>query len=319
MDTNNLDKKPDIGRYLIIKNITCIILFATIFNKLALAQSVTLPTQTELPLQFNTGNEPPYGLPSTIITIQGKDIPIILDTGASKSKDISLSEYALNNIHVRFTGKVICFKTVQGNLCQKEFIVPELRIGSFILKNVKGTLMRKLWGYDKGFDEGFRATESLRNGIIGLPLLSKFNVVIDYPDSKLVLIKKSHKPFNYDIKNWIPIKFEGPLQTHLNIDGKSLILRWDTGATPSVIKSSVIKNYKKQSCQIEPPYILDNCSSIVTKSFTTNEGSKLPRTWFKIMNIPSYAPFDGLIGSNFFRENLVYCDFNDHYIYVKHR
>jgi hypothetical protein len=41
-------------------------------------------TQTTLPLEFNTGNPAPYGMASTVITIEGKTFPIIVDTGAKK-------------------------------------------------------------------------------------------------------------------------------------------------------------------------------------------------------------------------------------------
>ena len=43
----------------------------------------------------------------------------------------------------------------------------------------------------------------------------------------------------------------------------------------------------------------------------------LPNTWFKVTNLPSYAPFDGLLGSNFYSENLVYFDFDKQQIFVK--
>lgn len=67
----------------------------------ALSQSLT---QTTLSLQFNTGNPAPHGMPSTFISVQGKEIPIILDTRAMKS-EVVLSEHALVNIKVNYTGK----------------------------------------------------------------------------------------------------------------------------------------------------------------------------------------------------------------------
>ncbi|MCP0914551.1 hypothetical protein NKV53_09385 [Legionella sp. 27cVA30] len=57
-----------------------------------------------LPLKFNTGNEI-HGLPSCDIEIQGKKIPVILDTGASKY-ELALSRYALKNINVGRVFKV---------------------------------------------------------------------------------------------------------------------------------------------------------------------------------------------------------------------
>lgn len=57
--------------------------FVLIFTNYVFAQNIDLK-QTKLPLQFNTGNPAPYGMPSAVITIQSKKIPLIFDTGAQK-------------------------------------------------------------------------------------------------------------------------------------------------------------------------------------------------------------------------------------------
>ncbi len=93
------------------------------------------PTQTTLPLEFNTGNPAPYGMASAIITIEGKALPIIVDTGAKKY-GLALTKEALKKIHVQFTGKFICSNSLTGKHCEKEFIVPEVKLGSFTIKNV---------------------------------------------------------------------------------------------------------------------------------------------------------------------------------------
>src|SRR3990167_11100753 len=101
-------------------------------------------TQTILPLEFNTGNSSQNGLTSTVIDIQGHKIPLIFDTGDKKS-GISLSQYALHGINVKFTGKEICSRTMDGQMCRKEFILPEVKLGSIAIKNVTGTVMGKFW------------------------------------------------------------------------------------------------------------------------------------------------------------------------------
>lgn len=52
-------------------------------------------------------------------------------------------------------------------------------------------------------------------------------------------------------------------------------------------------------------------------SLKTIDNQLFPSTWFSVVDIPPSAPFDGLIGSNFYAENLVYFDFDSHKIYVK--
>lgn len=122
---------------------------------------------------------------------------MIFDTGAYKT-EITLSPHALKDIHVTYTGKQHCFPAMDGQYCEKEFIIPELKIGDFVLKNVTGQLMPKLWG---GHDEGFKATEASRDGVIGLALLSQFNILLDFPHSKAILVKQGASISGYDVKN----------------------------------------------------------------------------------------------------------------------
>jgi len=263
-------------------------------------------------LQFDFGNPAPYGGPSTVITIQGKEIPILLDTGAKKS-ELSLSSHALKNLNVNYTGKYECFKAVDGKYCEKTFIIPEVKLGSFVIKNVKGIMMSKLWG---GNDEGFKENEASRNGVIGFSLLSKFNLLLDYPSSKALLVKRGENPIGYDISKWISIPFSGHFNTRLYLNGELRTISWDTGAIPSVIRK--LANDKIIPCPGDAPYSKKNgCLSIVSTQLTTEKNVFLPNTWFKIVSLPSYAPFDGLIGSNFYSENLVYFDFDKQQIYVK--
>lgn len=65
------------------------------------------------------------------------------------------------------------------------------------------------------------------------------------------------------------------------------------------------------------PYSKNHCQSISSLSFASTDNAKLPNTWFRLTDIPSHAPFDGLIGGNFFEKNLVYFDFDQHRIFVK--
>ncbi len=297
----------DIKKYLVI---TTIALLAHI----TFAQA-SLQTKTTLPLQFNTGNPAPYGMPSTVIFIQGKKIPVILDTGAMKS-ELVLSKHALKNIQVKYTGKNICFHAVDGKYCQPEFILPEVKLGSFTVKNVTGSLMAQLWA--SNHTQGFKATEASKDGVIGLVLLSKFNLLLDYPNSKALLIKPNAKPHNYNINDWISIPFQDRLLTQLKLNGRTMTFGWDTGAVPSVIKQSVVKEFKQTPCPSNAPYAKRGCLSVVPQSLTTLSGKVTPKSWFRIDDIPSVAPFDGLFGANFFADNQVYFDFDNHLIYVNH-
>lgn len=275
----------------------------------------SFPTnQTFLPLKFDTGNKAPNGLPSTIIYIEGKAISLLFDTGANKS-ELTLSRRALKGLNVKFTGKQICFKSFDGKHCEKEFIIPKVKLGNFELKNVKGTLMPKLWG---GGGDNFMPTKASDNGVIGYNLLSKFNLLLDYPHAKVFLYKRGKRIAQFNFTRWINIPFTEQLHTNVSVNGKKMVLQWDTGSVPSVIKATSVKNMQTAKCRTNMSFGKDkNCRRLIVNNFYTAKGIKLPTTWLLIRDIPSFAPFDGLIGSNFYRKNLVYFDFDHNEIYVK--
>lgn len=276
--------------------------------------------ETSLPLQFDTGNSAPYGLPSTIITIEGKSIPIILDTGAKKF-GLALTKEALKKIHVHFTGKAICSFSRTGEHCYKEIIVPEVKLGHFSVKNVEGILVDEMW--DSGYDEkNFKATEASNNGLVGYALLSQFNFLLDYKNSKLTLINANKIPTDYDVSTWTAIPFSGHFNTKLFVDGKLLTFSWDTGAIPSIISRKAAQSFTQIPCPKDNPYrepgSVDNCFRVELNSLTTMNNEFISNTaWFSVSDMPDNVPFDGLIGSNFYANHLVYFDFDKHKIYVK--
>lgn len=277
------------------------------------AEETFTATETTLPLEFKTGNQPPYGLPSTFITVGKRTLPVIVDTGASNI-ELVLSRHALGNMPIQFTGNEVCFMAFDGKHCQPEFIIPQVRIGSFVLSNVRGTLMSELWG---GKEKDFITTEASRDGVLGLALLSRFNILLDFPHSKLTLIQPQSKPANYNVSNWVAIPFQENLETQLKVNGKLLKLDWDTGSVPSIIKRDIAANFKQARCPEATSYGEKNCFRVKTTSFMTSTGEQLPNTWFMVQDIPKDAPFDGLVGSNFFHENVIYIDFDQRKIYVK--
>jgi hypothetical protein len=294
--------------------ILLLILLLSFTSIISYAQDANAIEQTVLPLKFNTGNLAPYGMPSTTIMIQGKTIPLLLDTGAS-NVGIVLSAEAIKNINVQFTGKQDCFESMDGKHCEKKFIIPEMQMGKFTLKNVSGTLMPKLWG---GNDKNFKPTQASKNDVIGLRALSRFNLLLDYPNNKVTLIIPHSEPTNYDYKNWATASFhvKGGIITTANINGRPVKLVWDTGAIPSIISNSFSKEAIRCPTQIAKIYTRKDCQMVTSKNFTMNKEA-FPNAWFMLADVPKAAPFDGIVGSNFYQNNLVYFDFSNYKLYVQ--
>ncbi|MCK4870010.1 MAG: retroviral-like aspartic protease family protein [Gammaproteobacteria bacterium] len=259
---------------------------------------------TTLPLTFS------QELPSMPITIQGHTFNLLFDTGAS-STTIALSPRILKKIRVHYLNSKKCFRDVVGaKHCHQRFVIPSLRLGHFTLHNVIGTRMPKLWG---GFSKGFIPSAATKNGVIGLGLLKHFGLIIDYAHKRVVLSRKHTLPNNYYNYTWtrhIVFNMTYGINTTAYIDKAKLTLIWDTGAQPSSIKYSAKIKSKKRVCKSTYE---KKCRYIKTNDFIINK-QKLPNTWFHLTNYK--IPFDGLIGSSFFKKNIIFIDFKNHEIWI---
>lgn len=262
--------------------------------------------ETTLPLTFS------QDAPAITVEIQGKNIPLIFDTGDA-SDAITLSPEALQNLKVHFTGQQVCADSLSGKDCMQSFIIPELKIGDFVLQNVQGQLMPHIWGNDKGLV----MTQAWKDGVIGLPLLKNFGVLIDYPNDEIVLTKNFQMPNIIDKEDWvkIPFTFDKNISTTAEINGSPLKIVWDTGAIPSSIRSDIPINANISECPDRYKIVIPQCKRIKTTNFTMSK-QKLDNTWFIVRDMPQ-LPFDALLGSNFFANNLVFIDFKNNTLSVK--
>lgn len=251
------------------------------------------------------------GFPVVAIEIQGHSIPVIFDNGASRTS-IALSQEIVKKLELKLlpTNEKACFHDDTGKeTCLKVYTIPELKIGHKTLRNVPCQLMDKLWGGH--YDEGFIWFEAAKNGVLGLDFLRQFNVLVDYPSSRAILIPLGAYPHQYNVKNWIrmPVSTDGIIVA--NINGVTTKLVWDTGANHSIMKSTakVLTEGKIATIKGDPPY-----QSFETTTFTVCD-QPFPKTEFFIQK--SEFPFDGLIGSSFFKEHPVFFDFKNNVMWVK--
>lgn len=297
------------------KSSYCILLIGLLVIQAVVAQ----PQVATLPLQFNTGNAvagAATNLPSTTITIQGQSIPLVVDSGEAQVP-LALSEAVLQRIHTIKTNEESCATSiVTGKTCLPIVIIPEIEIGGFTLKHVRAEVMTHLWGDTQTSD--FKQSAASRNGVIGLPLLSQFNVLFDYSSASMTLFKRQSGKKPAGIKHWVAIAFHDHLLTHLIVDGQPMVMGWDTGAVPGVMKQTSVKTFKKYARPPGQPYgHAENCSRVIPMTLTTQTGQSLKPTWFIVRPFPPAAPFDGLMGANFFSHNRIYIDFEHHQLYVK--
>ena len=260
-----------------------------------------------LPIYFS-----PNGDPIASIQIQNHKIPLIFDNGASKSS-IVLSKNIIKKLNLRIipTDKKVCTLDDTGKkTCRTVYTIPELKIGSITMHNIPCELMDKLWGGHR--DEGFIWFEAAKNGVIGLNLLRQFNILADFKNSKVILSTLGKYPHQYDIKNWIqiPFSYEYGITTIAKINGVDTTLVWDTGANNSIMKSTAKILAEKKYCESK------NDPSCYFETTTFIVGDKqLPKTRFSIQK--DELPFDGLIGSSFFKEHKAFFDFKNNMLFIE--
>ncbi len=287
-----------------------------LFSFFLLSQTVLSFAQTvTLPLNLDNGLLVPYGLPSIKVQIQGQTIPLLLDTGSADG--IVLSKNIIDRLKVNWTGKQRCSMTQSGKRCFATFFIPTLKLGSFILHDVQGSEITKEWG--NWPYQTFHKTAAFNNGIVGLAVLRQFNLLIDEPRKRLVLISLSDTQHLYNTQDWLelPIQFahQVNLFTPINYEGKTEQLAWDTAFIPAMLKSEPRWKQAAAPCSFQAE-LTDPKAKCVTVKHFTNQKYDFPATEFLLLDFPGF-PFAGIVGATFFQQHVVLFNFERQKILVQ--
>jgi len=258
---------------------------------------------TEIPLYFSSR------IPLVNVEIENSKIPFMLDTGAAQESIVineSLSK-KLKIYKTRETKKSVDFfgNTQEG----KEFIISSIRLGDFVLHNIKGTI-RQPWGLKK--NQKAPPALAFGNGIIGLKLLKKFKIIIDYPHKNLVLIKNKIPP-RYTLKNWNVLFFDPQcgdgIVTQAYIQHSLITLLWDTGANFMPLHPRHDIRGRIHSC---PSYVEKSLDDTICKMLKVSNlkiGKKEYNNIDFILVSFQEPKVDGFIGEPFLAKHIIYIDF----------
>ena len=261
-------------------------------------------------LTFDNG----YNLPSVIMDFQDKKIPFILDTGSKSALHLPMA--LINKIPNKTeNSEKLKFNDLTGDIKEvRSFIVDKLKLGSFIFNNVQ-VLEYKSWGLFISSDlnksnpekKGIDAEKS----VIGLGLFKDYVLNINYPENKIT-ISDDIKISDDLNKNWFSIPF------HLNnyglvinlFDGiRNYEMILDTGAAVSIIKEKSLSPFSKKLTI--PKYNF---------RYTALEMADVDSVKVEaiiIDSLPDVFEPDGILGSNFFRENIVKIDFRNKQMWIQ--
>jgi hypothetical protein len=248
---------------------------------------------TIIPIEIEIKTDGISGIPLLPITLKGKEILLDLDSAAFAP--IHLNPEIVQMLDLEYTGKSITIYDIKGNRFKtKEFIVPELHLGDFKLLNVIGY-------------EDWTPKDRLfanENGLIGSGILRRFKLIVDYPESRIVLVKEGGTPpKDYQVSNWIRLPQITTWEAELDDTRYRLKLGWDTCASFSIIKPRREFVRKKDERRI-----------VKFSNLRINNHDFGPIE-FAICDFN--LPIDGCLGYNFFKTHKVYFDFENDIVAIK--
>ena len=261
-------------------------------------------------LTFDNGNN----LPTVIVDFQGKKTPFILDTGAKSALHLPMA--LINKIPNKTeNAEKMKFNDLTGDTKEvKSFIVDKLKLGSFIFNNVQ-VLEYKSWGLfmlnDRTKTDHDKEEIDAEKSLIGLGLFKDYVLTINYPENKITISDDIKGSDNLN-KNWFSIPF------YLNnyglvinlFDGlKNYKMILDTGAAVSIIKEKSLSPFSKKLTI--PKYNF---------RYTALEMADLDSVKVEaiiINSLPDVFEPDGILGSNFFLENIVKIDFKNKQMWIQ--
>lgn len=174
-------------------------------------------------------------LPVVEVQTQGRTLQLIVDLGGTDA--LSLSQSALAELEVEFTGRSRTIFDAFGRLWRgREFFVPEVDLAGLALRDVRGYEIP-----DSRFNipGGSGAEDAQLDGYIGVDLLRQFNVLVDYPNGRLVFVEHDAPP-PVAIDDWPGSRFSfgrAGVVSPIRLDGRRIRANWDTGASHTVIRS----------------------------------------------------------------------------------
>ncbi len=240
----------------------------------------------QVPLELRSG------MPTTTVSIGGTQLNLFVDLGGYSA--IALTEAELKRVAVRYLTDSTRSTNASGDIYEsRRFVAPGVSLG--------GVLLGDLEGSEFIFPE--TAAPPDRNGFIGFALLSRFLLIVDYPNRSLRLYASGSKDamtrecgdnsFEIDVVS-------GIAQSIADTDYGRLVFSWDTGSTRSVVRPSAIGGRVRTGAPGSgtPTYRM---AKFVLGGRDFGPQSFLPIDYRGVM-------VDGVLGTDFFASRVVCLD-----------
>jgi hypothetical protein len=234
-------------------------------------------------------------LPVVEVSVAGKVLPVLLDLGGFDS--LALRPEALAGLGAQFTGKKRRWVDNRGRRFRsREYVLPEVVIGDLRLGNVRGY-------EDRGEAPAVPGLQGGLQGYLGLGVLARLSLVIDYPGKRLTLARNAALlGKEYPLSDWPSVPFSrdrSGVLTTFRVEGRTLRCIWDTGYQYSVIRWAPPERVKSEG---EERHFMAPALDAA--------GVDLGPLDFVVFDFKQ-PPVDAMIGFNFFRDRAVLFDFEN--------
>jgi hypothetical protein len=256
----------------------------------------------------------PSNCPIIEVAIEGNLYPIVVDLGSKFQ--FTLNQDVLATIHKQEMGTVQ-WKDIRGSSYEApSHILPKINIGDLVLTNIVTREDPKdfisnviLW------DDTPNRKEVLNKkvGTLGRPLLEKFNLLLDFQNSRIIVSNDLKKlgQAGFDIESMAKVPMENGRGIIFNVNTDLGIKKFDldTGATINVVRASLLEN---KECK-RGPHGLD---TFTTSKFIVDKTDFGKVTLHLLDVTPELHELDGCIGMRFLKDHVVYIDYQHKILYI---
>jgi hypothetical protein len=258
-----------------------------------------------IPVTFNGANRP-------LVEVNiGKKV-CLLDIDTGSSFPLSLEASVLSEISKKLYGTAFWEDLIGNSYEAPVYVIPKIKIGALSLRDLKVKQEREdfllnttLWS------ETNRQRE--QQGTIGRPFLEIYNLLLDFPRSRVIICNQSKKlkELGFNLEKMVKASLEEGNGIIISIDtdfGRKKF-DFDTGSTLNLIRSSLLDG---KECNRDEHGI----ENIMTTRFTIGEKNFGP-VRLSLYNITAELDeLDGIIGMEFLRNHVVYIDYRNKAVYI---
>lgn len=237
-------------------------------------------------------------LPVVEFVVEDHTLRLIVDLGGTDA--VSLSASAAEQLDLRWSGRSRSVADAFGRMWRsREFVIPRAELAGLTLDGVRGYEM-----HDGRFNipsAGGRPPVQL-DGYIGVDLLRRFNLLVDYPNGRFRLVAHDAPP-PVDTSAWATSAFEfgrPGVTSRIGLDGVSRLATWDTGANHTVIRPDRVSR--------SAPRRQRTTGDEMTSAELTIGGTPLGSLELVLLDFRQPS-VDVILGTNLFRDHATWFDF----------